>query len=210
MNQFEQEITRLEKVKKEKNIFWLLKEIHSINKNHFNRIKSYIKDYKTQRKSINSAINALMKILKAVDNDKVKEKFNKFVEESYKNFVNSIEYYYNELNVQKHYVLKEKIKSTLDSKEYKELREYFEKESTFEMYKKICERTGYGDCFNLVKINTEQIVSVEESTFISKVSEFINLINKHLPNNFPYTKEEKMKHFTKNTDIQVFKNNNGE
>ena len=204
MNQFEQEITRLEKVKKEKNIFWLLKEIHSINKIHFNRIKSYIKDYKLQRKNINSNINGLTKILKAVDNYKVKENFSKFVEESYKNFVNSIEYYYNELNVQKHNFLKEK------SKEYKELREYFEKESTFEIYKKICERTGYGDCFNLVKINTEQIVSVEESTFINKVSEFINLINKHLPKNFPYTEEEKMKCFTKYADIQVLKNNNDE
>lgn len=210
MNQFEQEITRLENVKKEKNIFWLLKEIHSINKVHFNRIKSYIKDYKLQRKNINSNINCLTKILKAVDNYKVKENFNKFVEESYKNFVNSIEYYYNELNAQKYNFLKEKIKSTLDSKEYKELREYFEKESTFEVYKKICERTGYGDCFNLVKINTEQIVSVEESTFISKVSEFINLINKHLPNNLPYTEEEKMKYFTKYADIQVLKNNDGE
>ena len=210
MNQFEQEITRLEKVKREKNIFWLLKEIHSINKIHFNRIKSYIKDYKLQRKNINSNINCLTKILKAVDNYKVKENFSKFVEESYKNFVNSIEYYYNELNAQKHNFLKEKIKSTLDSKEYKELREYFEKESTFEIYKKICERTGYGDCFNLVKINTEQIVSVEESTFINKVSEFINLINKHLPKNFPYTKEEKMKYFTKYADIQVLKNNNDE
>jgi len=210
MNQFEQEITRLENVKKEKNIFWLLKEIHSINKVHFNRIKSYIKDYKLQRKNINSNINCLTKILKAVDNHKVKENFNKFVEESYKNFVNSIEYYYNELNAQKYNFLKEKIKSTLDSKEYKELREYFEKESTFEIYKKICERTGYGDCFNLVKINTEQIVSVEESTFISKVSEFINLINKHLPNNLPYTEEEKMKCFTKYVDIQVLKNNDDE
>jgi len=210
MNQFEQEITRLEKVKKEKNIFWLLKEIHSINKIHFNRIKSYIKDYKLQRKNINSNINCLTKILKAVDNYKVKENFSKFVEESYKNFVNSIEYYYNELNAQKHNFLKEKIKSTLDSKEYKELREYFEKESTFEIYKKICERTGYGDCFNLVKINTEQIVSVEESTFINKVSEFINLINKHLPNNLPYTEEEKMKCFTKYVDIQVLKNNDDE
>ena len=210
MNQFEQEITRLEKVKKEKNIFWLLKEIHSINKIHFNRIKSYIKDYKLQRKSINSAINALKKILKVVDNDKVKENFNKFVEESYKNFVNSIEYYNNELNILSNVQLKEKIKSTLDSKEYKELIEYFEKESTFEIYKKICERTGYGDCFNLVKINTEQIVSVEESTFISKVAEFINLINKHLPNNLPYTEEEKMKYITKYADIQVLKNNDGE
>ena len=148
MNQFESSIEVLKNKKKENSFFGVLKgcfiESHEILKECFIKYyeiwKNSFETYKRKRKTIDIQIKSLEKIHKSVNNKETEEIFDKFVEESYKNFLYSIEYNYETVkdkNLKEHY---EKI---IKSDEYQYLINYFKKEETFDIYKRICQKTKY-------------------------------------------------------------------
>ena len=212
MNQFESSIEVLKNKKKENSFFGVLKgcfiESHEILKECFIKYyeiwKNSFETYKRKRKTIDIQIKSLEKIHKSVNNKETEEIFDKFVEESYKNFLYSIEYNYETVkdkNLKEHY---EKI---IKSDEYQYLINYFKKEETFDIYKRICQKTKYFDFYELMKINSEEPFNdKEQSLFMENLSKFINLINSHLPKNL--TEENKIKNFVDRiVDIKIINTN---
>jgi len=197
MNQFESAIKFLKNRKKENTFFRMLKECF---------IESYTiwKKYNQKRKTIDFDIKSLEKIYKSVNNKKTEETFDKFVEESYKNFLYSIEYNYETVkhwcenssgcDILENEKLKKLYEKIIESDEYQELINYFKKEETFDIYKRICQKTKYFDFYELMKINSEEPFNdKEQSLFMKNLSKFITLINSHLPENL--TEENKIKNF---------------
>lgn len=213
MNQFEITIKNLKNKKKENSFFGTLKrcfvESFVIWKNSFGT-------YKQKRKTIDIQIKSLEKIYKSVNNKKTEETFDKFVEESYKDFLYTIEHNYETVkhwyensdgcNTLENKKLKEHYEKIIKSDEYQYLINYFKKEETFDIYKRICQKTKYFDFYELMKINSkEPFNNKEQSLFMENLSKFINLINSHLPENL--TEEYIIKNFMDRVDIETINTN---
>lgn len=195
MNQFESALEILKNKKKEINFWDILKDCF---KDSFNVWKNGFKNYRKKKESINFQIHFLSKIHKSVKSKKTKEVFESFLKKSYKNFIYSLDYYYVESP-------SDETKNMIESDKYKELVQYFEKEETFDIYKKICQKTGYFDFYELLNINDNKTFDSEkQNIFIKNISTFIGLINLHLPKNL--TEDDIMEDFLSRVDIELLDN----
>ena len=196
MNQLENAIKKLKNKEKEINFWNILKDCF---KDSFNVWKNGFKNYRNKKESINVQLKTLEKIYKSINSKKTKAIYENLIKENYKNFVLTIEYSYEEAKEFNITSLTEHYEKIIKSDEYQYLINYFKKEETFDIYKRICQKTKYFDFYELMKINSEEpFNNKEQSLFMENISKFINLINSHLPENL--TEEDIIENFVNKID----------